>query len=232
MKLSIIIPVYNEKNTIQKILRKIKEVNYFEKQIIIIDDGSTDGTYELIKNFGFLSEHKIIRHSDNSGKGSAIKSSINYISGNVVITQDGDLKYDPSDYKNIINPIVNKENRVVYGSRVLNKKRYNQKNFISNFRIFCNHLLSLITNILYNQNLTDAHTCYKAFDVNIFKKISLRENDFAFCPEITAKVSKLGYKIHEVPINYIGRNYDEGKKISFYDGLKAIIVLVKYKFIE
>ena len=105
MKLSVIIPVYNEKNTIQKILRKIEEVNYFEKQIIIIDDGSTDGTYELIKNFGFLSEHKIIRHSDNSGKGSAIKSSINYISGDVVIIQDGDLEYDPSDYKNIINPL-------------------------------------------------------------------------------------------------------------------------------
>ena len=228
MKLSVIIPVYNEKNTIQKILRKIEEVNYFEKQIIIIDDGSTDGTYELIKNFGFLSEHKIIRHSDNSGKGSAIKSSINYISGDVVIIQDGDLEYDPSDYKNIINPIVNKENRVVYGSRVLNKKRYNQKNFISNFRIFCNHLLTLITNILYNQNLTDAHTCYKAFDVNIFKKISLRENDFAFCPEITAKVSKFNPRIYEVGISYYGRTYQEGKKIGWKDGIRAIWCILKY----
>ena len=230
MKLSIIIPVYNEENTIQKILTRIEEIKDIKKQIIIVDDGSTDETYKLIKNFNFTSEYKIIKLQKNSGKGFAIKSSINYISGDIVIIQDGDLEYNPKDYKNVINPILNREKKIVYGSRVLNKKRYNQKNFTSNFRVFCNHLLTLITNVLYNQNLTDAHTCYKAFDIDIFKKIGLEENDFAFCTEITAKVSKLGYNIYEVPIDYIGRSYNEGKKISFYDGIRAIVTLLKYKF--
>ena len=149
----------------------------------------------------------------------------------MVIIQDADLEYDPKDYKEVIYPIIKNKSKIVYGSRVLNKKRYNQTNFISNFRIFCNHILTLVTNLLYRQNLTDAHTCYKAFDAKIFKQIDLKENDFAFCPEITAKVSKLGFKIFEVPINYFGRNYNEGKKISFYDGIRAIIVLLKYRFL-
>lgn len=230
MKLSIIIPVYNEMNTIQEILKKIEDIDNIKKQIIVIDDGSTDKTFDLIQNYRFESEHKIIKHEVNSGKGAAIKSSVNYISGDIVIIQDADLEYDPKDYKEVIYPIIKNKNKIVYGSRVLNKKRYNQTNFISNFRIFCNHILTLLTNLLYKQNLTDAHTCYKAFDSNIFKQINLKENDFAFCPEITAKVSKLGFKIFEVPINYVGRNYNEGKKISFYDGIRAIIVLLKYRF--
>ncbi|MDC0988787.1 glycosyltransferase family 2 protein [Candidatus Pelagibacter sp.] len=229
MKLSVIIPVYNEKATILKILKKIENVQDIQKQIIIIDDGSTDGSYELIKGFNFISEYKIIRHDSNSGKGSCIKSSQNYISGDVVIIQDADLEYDPQDYKDIINTIYKKDKKVVYGSRVLNQQRYNQKNFISNFRIFANHILTLLTNLLFFQNLTDAHTCYKAFDSKVFKKIKLKEDDFAFCPEITAKVSKLGFKIYEVPISYFGRGYNEGKKITIYDGFRAILVLFKYR---
>ena len=185
MKLSIIIPVYNEMNTIQEILKKIEDINNIKKQIIVIDDGSTDKTFDLIQNYRFESEHKIIKHEVNSGKGAAIKSSINFISGDIVIIQDADLEYDPKDYNEIISPIIKNKSKIVYGSRVLNKKRYNQTNFISNFRIFCNHALTLITNLFYKQNLTDAHTCYKAFDANIFKQINLNENDFAFCPEIT-----------------------------------------------
>ena len=230
MKLSIIIPVYNEMNTIQEILKKIEDLHEIKKQIIIVDDGSSDETFNLIQNYKFKSEHEIIKHKINSGKGAAIKSTVNYISGDIVIIQDADLEYDPKDYKEVIYPIIKNKSKIVYGSRVLNKKRYNQTNFISNFRIFCNHILTLLTNLLYKQNLTDAHTCYKAFDAKIFKQINLKENDFAFCPEITAKVSKLGFKIFEVPINYVGRNYNEGKKISFYDGIRAIIVLLKYRF--
>ena len=230
MKLSIIIPVYNEMNTIQEILKKIEDLYEIKKQIIIVDDGSSDETFNLIQNYNFKSEHKIIKHKVNSGKGAAIKSSVNYISGDIVIIQDADLEYDPKDYKEIIFPIIKNKSKIVYGSRVLNKKRYNQTNFISNFRIFCNHILTILTNLLYKQNLTDAHTCYKAFDAKMFKQINLKENDFAFCPEITAKVSKLGFKIFEVPINYVGRNYNEGKKISFYDGIRAVIVLLKYRF--
>ena len=230
MKLSIIIPVYNEMNTIQEILKKIEDLHEIKKQIIIVDDGSSDETFNLIQNYKFKSEHKIIKHKVNSGKGAAIKSSVNYILGDIVIIQDADLEYDPKDYKEIIFPIIKNKSKIVYGSRVLNKKRYNQTNFISNFRIFCNHILTILTNLLYKQNLTDAHTCYKAFDAKMFKQINLKENDFAFCPEITAKVSKLGFKIFEVPINYVGRNYNEGKKISFYDGIRAVIVLLKYRF--
>ena len=229
MKLSIIIPVYNENATVLEILKKIESIQDIQKQIIIVDDGSNDGSYELINNFNFISEHKIIRHDFNSGKGSCIKSAQNYITGDIVIIQDADLEYDPNDYNEIIKAIYKNEKKVVYGSRVLNKTRYDQKNFISNFRIFANHILTLLTNFLFLQNLTDAHTCYKAFDSKVFKEINLKENDFAFFPEITAKVSKLGYKIFEVPISYFGRNYNEGKKISFYDGIRAILVLIKYR---
>ncbi len=232
MKLSIIIPVYNEEKTIIEILKKIENVRHIKKQIIVIDDKSDDRSFELIDSFNFESEFKIIRHDKNSGKGSCIKSAKNFISGDIVIIQDADLEYDPSDYNNIINEIYKEKKKVVYGSRVLNKKRYNQKNFISNFRIFGNHILTLLTNCLYFQKLTDAHTCYKAFQSEIFKKIDLKEDDFAFCPEVTAKVSKLGYKIHEVPISYIGRDYTEGKKISFFDGIRAILVLLKYRIIN
>ncbi len=229
MKLSIIIPAYNEKKTIIEILKKIEKNRHIKKQIIIVDDGSDDGSIELINSFVFESEYKIIRHNKNSGKGSCIKSAQNYISGDIVIIQDADLEYDPSDYDNIINEIHKNQKKVVYGSRVLNKNRYYHKSFISNFRIFANHILTLLTNFLYFQKLTDAHTCYKAFESEIFKKIDLREDDFAFCPEITAKISKLGYKIYEVPISYTGRDYTEGKKISFYDGIRAILVLLKYR---
>lgn len=229
MKLSIIIPAYNEKLTILEILKRVESLKDIHKQIIIIDDGSTDETFQLINNFNFISEYKIIRHRSNSGKGSCIKSAQQYISGNIVIIQDADLEYDPSDYKIILDEIINNHKKVIYGSRVLNKKRYNQKNFTSNFRVFANHILTILTNILFNQKLTDAHTCYKAFDAEVFKNIKLCEDDFAFCPEITAKISKLGLKILEVPISYFGRTYREGKKISFYDGIRAILVLFKYR---
>ena len=229
MKLSIIIPVFNEKLTILEILKRVEGLKDILKQIIIIDDGSTDGTFQLINKFNFISEYKIIRHRSNSGKGSCIKSAQQYVSGDIVIIQDADLEYDPNDYKIILDKIIKSKKKVVYGSRVLNKKRYNQKNFTSNFRVFANHILTILTNILFNQKLTDAHTCYKAFEAEVFKNIKLCEDDFAFCPEITAKISKLGLKILEVPIGYFGRSYSEGKKISFYDGIRAILVLFKYR---
>lgn len=232
MKLSIIIPVYNEEDTIKELLEKIESVSSIKKQIIIVDDCSTDNSYDLIKNFKFISECKIIKHKLNSGKGSCIKSAKSHVDGDIVIIQDADLEYDPIDYNNIIGPISENKQMVVYGSRVLNKNRYMEGNFISIFRIFSNHILTLLTNFLYFQKLTDAHTCYKAFKVEVFNKINLMEDDFSFCPEITAKVSKLGYKIFEVPISYFGRDYNHGKKISFYDGIRAIIVLFKYRILK
>jgi len=230
MVLTIIIPVYNEIKTINAILEKIISIKKIKKQIILVDDFSTDGTREIIKKSYENKINKVIYHKKNLGKGAAIISAKKYINGDIVIIQDADLEYNPKDYLKIIKPIIKKNVQVVYGSRVLGKRRYGSKNFTSKFRIFSNHVLTIFSNFLYNQKLTDAHTCYKAFESVLFKKINLKERDFAFCPEVTAKVSKKNIKIFEVPISYKGRSYEQGKKISFYDGLRAILVLLKYKF--
>ena len=232
MILTVIIPVFNEKKTIQKIIHKIKLVSNIKKQIILVDDGSTDGTTEVIKKNLSFKVDKIIFHKKNFGKGAAIISAKKFIKGDYVIIQDADLEYNPQDYQKILRLMIDKKKLAVYGSRVLGKKRYSVKNFTSKSRVFFNHILTIFSNILFSQNLSDAHTCYKAFNVNLFKKIILMEKDFAFCPEITAKVSKLGIKIYEVPIDYSGRSYEEGKKISIYDGFRAIYVLLKYKFFD
>jgi len=229
-KLSIIIPVYNEKNTIEKLLNKIHKLVDIKKEIIVVDDASNDGTKDiLIKNKKKIT--KLIHHKKNIGKGGAIRSAKKFIKGNVVIIQDADLEYDPADYYKLLGHIM-RGHDVVYGSRVLGGSRYLSKNFSSFMRIFYNHALTILSNILNNQNLTDAHTCYKMFNVNIFKKIKLKENDFSFCPEITTKVGLLKLAIKEIPIKYNGRNYSEGKKIKFTDGVKAVITLFKYRFFK
>lgn len=228
MKLSIIIPVYNEIKTIKKLLLKVVNQQIKDIQIIVVDDFSTDGTTEIIKND--LSQYidKIIYHEKNMGKGAAIRSAQKFVNGDIVIIQDADLEYDPEDYKKLIDPIINRRTSVVYGSRVLNTKRYNSKNFISLYRIFFNHMLTIFSNFVNRQNLTDAHTCYKVFESKIFKNIKLSENDFAFCPEITSKISMLKLNIIEIGISYTGRSVEEGKKIGIIDGFRAIFVLLKY----
>ena len=226
-KVTIIIPVFNEKNYINKIISRVKNNINFEKQIIVIDDCSSDGTREIIKKIKNID--KIIFHKKNLGKGAAIKSAIPYIKGNIVAIQDADLEYNPIDLNKLIDVMVSKNLNVVYGSRVLNKRRYNNK-FISNFRTFGNHVLTLISNFLNNQNLTDAHTCYKIFKFDIFMQLNLQENDFAFCPEVTTKISLLNEKIKEVPISFKGRTVEEGKKIQFYDAIRALITILKYKY--
>ena len=228
MKLSIIIPVYNEIKTIKKLIFKVVNQQIKDIQIIVVDDFSTDGTREVIKNDLSQFINKIIYHEKNMGKGAAIRSAQKFVSGDIVIIQDADLEYDPEDYKKLIDPIINKRTSVVYGSRVLNTKRYNSKNFISLHRIFFNHILTIFSNFVNRQNLTDAHTCYKVFDSKIFKNIKLSENDFAFCPEITSKISKLKLNIVEIGISYTGRSVEEGKKIGIIDGFRAILVLLKY----
>tara|TARA_B100000242_G_C42990150_1_gene459650 strand:+ start:120 stop:818 length:699 start_codon:yes stop_codon:yes gene_type:complete len=229
MKLSIIIPVFNEVNTIEKIINKIHLQSIKNFEIIIVDDCSTDGTREILKSKIRPKVKKIIYHKNNRGKGSAIITAKNYIKGDIVIIQDADLEYDPKDYKKLIFPILKKKTRVVYGTRVKKNKRYNSKNFISLSRIFFNHVLTIFSNFLNNQNLTDAHTCYKTFESKLFKRIKLEEEDFAFCPEVTSKISKLNEKILEVPINYKGRSKAQGKKIGLIDGFRAIYVIIKYR---
>ena len=227
--ITVIIPCYNEVKTINTIIDKVYKQK-LKKQIIVVDDFSTDGTREILKKKLKKKIDKIIFHSRNYGKGAAINSAKKFIKGNIIIIQDADLEYSPKDYNKLVKPIKEKEYKVVYGSRVLGKNRYFENEFSSIFRVFANHILTIISNILNNQNLTDAHTCYKVFDTKIFKKIKLKEKGFSFCPEVTTKVSLLNEKIKEVPISYKGRDYSEGKKINFKDGFIALKTLLKYRF--
>tara|TARA_Y100001958_G_C21206759_1_gene532784 strand:- start:279 stop:980 length:702 start_codon:yes stop_codon:yes gene_type:complete len=228
-KLTIIIPAYNEINTIQTLIDKVSQIE-IDKQIILVDDCSSDGTNEIInKNENKID--KIIVHKENKGKGAAIKSAQEHVKGEYVIIQDADLEYDPKDIISLLHEIESKKCQAVYGSRVLrNPKNIKSQNFSHNLRILGNIFLTKLSNILNNQNLTDAHTCYKLFKSDLFKSIKLEESDFSFCPEITTKISLLKIDIFEIPINYNGRTYDQGKKIVASDGLKAIWTLIKYRF--
>ena len=229
MLVSIVVPCFNEKDTILKILKKIKKQK-IKTQVVVVDDFSTDGTRKLLKKNSKKFGIKLIFHKKNFGKGAAIKTAKKFIKGKIVIIQDADLEYYPEDYKKMMKPIIKKYTNVVYGSRVLNKKKYNNRSFSSKFRVFANEILTIISNIINEQNLTDAHTCYKVFRSDIFKKIHLKENGFSFCPEVTTKVSILKEKIIEVPIRYKGRTYEEGKKITIKDGFLALKTLIKYRY--
>ena len=228
-KLTIIVPAYNEINTIQNLINRIYQIK-LDKQIILVDDCSTDGTNEVIyKNKDKI--NKIIVHKENKGKGGAIKSAQNYIEGEYVIIQDADLEYDPNDIINLLDEAERKKCQVVYGSRVLrNPENKKSQNFSHNIRIIGNIFLTKLSNFLNNQNLTDAHTCYKLFKSDLFKSIKLQENGFSFCPEITTKISLLNIDIFEISINYNGRSYQQGKKIVASDGIKAIWTLIKYRY--
>ncbi len=232
MKLSIIIPCFNEVRTIEKIIEKIHLVQGINKEIILVDDFSNDGSRELIQTKLKNKIDTLILNEKNYGKGYSIIQAKKKITGDIVIIQDADLEYDPNDYKKLIDPIVNNRSNVVYGSRVLGNNRYLSKKFSSIYRIFFNHILTIFSNILNSQNLTDAHTCYKVIKRDIFDKIYLEEFTFSFCPEITTKLSNINEKILEVPINYNGRSYKDGKKIKIIDGLIAIKTLLKYKFFK
>ena len=233
--LSIIVPVYNEKKYIKSILKKLIGLKKIKKQIIIVDDGSSDGTTDIIKSEFTESKfvNKIIFHKKNIGKGAAIKSAQKYVKGDYVAIQDADLEYNPRDLIKIYKFIKVNKFDVVYGSRVLNKNKFqNTKNFTHLVRIWGNIFLTKFSNLINNQNLTDAHTCYKVFKKKIFKKINLKEKGFAFCPEVTTKLSKLKYKINEISISYNGRAYSDGKKITSFDGLIAVYSLIKYRLLD
>ena len=229
IKLTIIIPVYNEIKTIEKLIKKILKIN-IKKQLIIVDDGSSDGTELILKKYKNRID-KLIFHKKNLGKGAAIKSGQKYVSGKYIGIQDADLEYDPRDLKKIVNEMNKRDLQVMYGSRVLKKNKFkNTQNFTHIVRIWGNIFLTKASNFLNKQKLTDAHTCYKIFDSRIFKKIKLKEKGFSFCPEITTKISMMNINIEEFPINYIGRTYEQGKKITAFDGLDALYVLAKYRY--
>tara|TARA_B100001175_G_C19337424_1_gene555667 strand:- start:101 stop:802 length:702 start_codon:yes stop_codon:yes gene_type:complete len=227
--ISIIIPVYNEQNLIKKLLIKVNSIKNLRKEIIVINDGSSDKTLKILKNDCKKLYNVLINYSQNKGKGYACRKGIKSASGKIIIIQDGDLEYDPKNYPKLIRPILQRKSNVVYGSRVLKGgKRIRPKTLSFKFRIFANHFLTYLSNILNDQNLTDAHTCYKVFTKDVIKKIKLKEDGFNFCPELTSKFSKLKEKIIEVPIDYYGRTVEEGKKIQFFDGIRAIFCLLKY----
>ena len=232
MLVTIIIPCYNEKNTIKEIIRKILNQKNIKIQIIIVDDCSTDGTVEILKGEIKKYVSKIIFHQRNMGKGAAIKSAINHIQGDIIIIQDADLEYDPKDYQNLLKPFEDNNINVVYGSRVLGRDKSIKFSLIQKYRIFGNYILTKISNIINNQKLTDAHTCYKIFRKELFIKLQLSENDFSFCPEVTTKLANLNQNIVEVPVSYNGREYKDGKKIRFSDAIIAINVIIKYKFFK
>ncbi len=229
-KLTIIIPCYNEKSTILKIVKKVLGVTIkkIEKEIIIINDGSTDGTKnELAKIIG-KKNIKIITKRKNEGKGAAIKSALNICTGDVIIIQDADLEYNPDEYKNLIAPIFKGVADVVYGSRFIGSEAHRVHFF---WHMLGNKLLTLMSNSITNLNLTDMETCYKVFTKQIAQKLNLVEPRFGFEPEFTVKVAKLKARIYEVGVGYSGRNYSEGKKINWKDGIVAIYCLIKYKLI-
>jgi len=230
--LTIIIPAFNEINTIEEIITRVNKIDFIPIEIILVDDHSTDGSRDLIKKNLYKKVTRVIYQVKNLGKGFAIKAAQKFVNGDIVIIQDADLEYNPKDYEKMVRLIIDNKAEVVYGSRVLGKNRYTSHNFTSVFRIFGNHILTIISNIINKQNLTDAHTCYKLFKSDIFKKINLEEKGFSFCPEITTKISNMKIDIIETPISYEGRNYKNGKKIRFKDAIEAIKTLIKYKFLK
>ena len=229
-KLSIIIPCYNEKNTIESILEKIlKSLNdykIFNYEIIIVDDNSKDGTIKILENLKVKEKIKIYFHELNLGKGAAIQTALNYVTGDVTIIQDADLEYDPFDYKKLLTPFFEANADVVYGSRFLGGGKYVRIHFFWHY--LANKILTFICNLFINLNLTDMETGYKAFKTTALKNITLKEKSFSFEPEVTIKLSKKKCKFFEVPITYNGRSYEEGKKIGVKDAFIALKAIIFY----
>jgi len=228
MKVSVVIPVYNEIDTIEEILARVDKVP-IKKEIIVIDDLSIDGTRERLKKIVADKENvKVIYHNRNKGKGAALRTGFASVTGDIVIIQDADLEYDPNEYPKLLEPISDGRADVVYGSRFIGGPH----RVLFFWHYVGNKLLTLISNALTNLNLTDMETCYKIFKRQILKDINLKSNRFGFEPEFTAKISKKRLRIYEVPISYSGRTYSEGKKITWKDGFVALCLIFWYRFFD
>lgn len=226
-------PVHNEANTIREALRQVQEVDLekdgilsLSKEIIIVDDYSSDGTREILSQI-VDDEVKVVYHDQNTGKGAAIQTVLPYVTGDIIIIQDGDLEYSPADYHKLVEPIIEGRASVVYGSRFLGE--ITNMHFLN---YIANRILALTASLLFLTWITDEGTCYKVFKADLLKSLDLKCTGFDFCPEVTAKVRKRGHKIVEVPISYHGRSTEEGKKIRWQDGLKAFLTLIKYRLVD
>lgn len=224
MKLSVIMPVFNEKNTIEEIIKRVEAVD-IDKEIIIVDDNSCDGTREILKKLD--SKHKVVCQPKNLGKGAAIIEGLKYVTGDIVIIQDADLEYNPRDYYILIKPIVDGKSDVVFGSRV--KGKPTGTHF---FNVLGNRFLTFLFNVLNKSCISDMETCYKVMRTDIMKGLNLKSRTFDIEPEIASKVVRKGHAIYEVPISYSGRKYREGKKMNWIEGFKAIYVLFEYRFFD
>jgi len=227
--LSVVMPVYNERDTVLKIIDKVLSLDIV-KEVIVVDDGSNDGTKELLKNSRLDERVKLFFHVKNMGKGASLRTGFEKASGDVVVIQDADLEYDPNEFKEMIKPIEEGNADVVYGSRLSGGKPQRMHLF---WHKAGNDILTFLTNILYNSTLTDMETCYKMFRRDVIKGIEIKSNDFSVEPELTAKILKnKKLRIYEIPISYYGRSYEEGKKITWKHGFGALWTLLKYRFIN
>jgi len=237
MKLSIIIPVYNERDTMREILHQVRSVKLeietnrglvaLDKEIIIVDDMSTDGTRQILKEEQAQGDLVLLFHERNRGKGAGVRTGIARSTGDIVLIQDADLEYDPRDYPALLRPILEKRIQVVYGSRFLGPRKA-----MLFWHMLGNKLLTLVTNVLYNAILSDMETCYKVLEGDLARSLKLRSEGWGIDPEITVKVLKRRQRIFEVPISYYGREYHEGKKISWHDGFTVLWTLLKYRVVD
>ncbi|MCK4463866.1 MAG: glycosyltransferase family 2 protein [Candidatus Omnitrophica bacterium] len=226
--LSVIMPVYNEKNTILKAVEKVLELDIL-KELIIVDDASRDGTQEILKEKHFPNKVKKIFHDKNMGKGGAVRTAVKEITGKIVAIQDADLEYDPMELRELAEPIKKGVADVVYGSRLWGGKTQRVHMF---WHLLGNRFLTLVADILYNTTLTDIETCYKVFRADVLRQINIKSNGFSIEPEITAKILKKKLRVYEMPISYYGRTYEEGKKITWKHGFSALWALLKYRFVD
>jgi glycosyltransferase involved in cell wall biosynthesis len=223
--LTVLVPVFNERTTVAEVIRRMRAVELpLVLQIIMIDDGSSDGSDKVL---GAIEDStvRVLRHKANQGKGAALRTGLAEARGDLILIQDADLEYDPNDWPKLLEPILRGKARVVYGSRFTGER----KNMMP-LHWFGNRLLSLVTNVLYRTTLSDMETCYKLFDSQVLEGLTVVSNRFDFEPEITAKVLRRGHRIYEVPISYAGREHDEGKKITWRDGVTALAALVRFRF--
>ena len=231
MKLSVVIPVYNEAATVEQLVKKVAEVDAgVDKEIILVDDCSTDGTRDILRSI--KKDHPdwtVVFHDRNHGKGAALRTGFKEVSGDIVVVQDADLEYDPKDYRALLDPILDGHADVVYGSRFLGGGPHR---VVFYWHYLGNKFLTALSNMMTDLNLTDMEVCYKMFKKEVLDTIEIKENRFGFEPEVTAKVAKKKWRVYEVPISYYGRDYSEGKKITWKDGFRAIWVLIKYRIAD